>query len=310
MTSPHAFLVLLGGLLGVTVVSAQNPPERSIFGAMPAEMRAGYRAGAIRLWDGPAPGALGEAPADVPLLYPVRPAGEAGGARRPATIVLAGGGYRYHSAAEAFPIAERFRDMGMAAFVLQYRLAPAYDPMVAALADIQRAVRLLRARASELGVDAERIAVVGFSAGGHLAAHLSVRGDDGQAEAADPIERQSCRVRTVILFYPAIFVPGPSEPRPERSLALAIEQPGLHRSVDAKTPPTFMITGYDDVQVPYENCLAHAARLHEAGVRFELHLLGAGGHGAPVREARRAEWTPLVRHWLADVGVLEPGGKE
>lgn len=302
--------VLLGCLFGVTAVSAQNPPERTIFGAMAAEARAGYQAGAIRLWDGTAPGARGEAPADVPVLYPVLPAGAANGPARPVLIVLAGGSYRFHSAAEAFPIAEQFRDAGLATFVLRYRLLPDYDPMVAALADVQRAVRLLRARAAELGLDPERIAVLGFSAGGHLAAHLSVRGDDGQPEAADPVERQSCRVRTVILFYPGILAPGLPNPRPERALGWVLRQPGLHRSVDAKTPPTFMITGYDDGQVPYDNCLVHAARLHEAGVRFELHVLGAGGHGGQVREARRAEWTPLAMHWLADVGVLVPGGKE
>ncbi|MFT3830132.1 MAG: alpha/beta hydrolase [Opitutaceae bacterium] len=310
MNSPRLLLVLLGCSVSVAAISAQNLLERSIFGAMAATERADHEAAALRLWEGPAPAALGEAPADVPLLYPLRPAAGARETRRPALIVLAGGSYRFHSAAEAFPIAEQFREAGMAAFVLRYRLAPAYDPMVVALADVQRAVRVLRARAGEMGVDPERIAVLGFSAGGHLAAHLSVRGDDGQAEAADPIERASCRVRTVVLFYPGILAPGLPNPRAERALGWAIAQPGLHRLVDARTPPTFMITGYDDAQVPYDNCLVHAARLHEAGVRFELHLLGAGGHGGQVREARRAEWTPLVMHWLADVGVLAPDGKE
>jgi acetyl esterase/lipase len=277
---------------------------------MASEARAAYEAGAIRLWTGAASGARGEAPTDIPLLYPVLPASPSSGTPRAAMIVLAGGSYRFHSAAEAFPIAEQFRDAGMAAFVLRYRLLPDYDPMAAALADVQRAVRLLRARSAELGVDPERIAVIGFSAGGHLAAHLSVRGDDGHAEADDPVERESCRVRTAILFYPGIVAPDTPRQRPERALGWLIERPGLHRSVDARTAPTFMITGYDDAQVPYDNCLVHAARLHEAGVRFELHVLGAGGHGGQVREARRAEWTPLVLHWLADVGVLAPGGKE
>ncbi len=293
-------LALLGGGLSAQTAAV---PERSIFGRLAPEARAAYEVGAIRLWAGDAPGARGTAAKDIPLLYPVGRAD--GGARpaRPAMIVLAGGSYQFHSAAEAFPIAEQSRDAGMAAFVLQYRLLPDYDPMVAALADVQRAVRVLRARAAELGIDPERIAVLGFSAGAHLAAHLSVRGDDGKADAQDPVERQSCRMRTEILFYPPIVAREVPRQRPERALGWLIAQPGLHRLVDARTAPTFMITGYDDDQVPYDNCLVHAARLHEAGVRFELHLLGAGGHGGQVREARRAEWTPLVLHWLADVGM-------
>jgi acetyl esterase/lipase len=221
----------------------------------------------------------------------------------PVLLVLAGGAYRYHAAAEGFPIAEAFRDAGFAAFVLQYRLLPDFNPEVDALADAQRAVRLLRARAGELEVDPDRIAAIGFSAGGHLAANLSLHGDDGSAQAADPVERQSSRVQAVLLIYPGILSLRYARPPAPRSAGALLEGEGLHRQVGPSTPPTFLAVGYDDSRTPYEGCLAYAARLHEAGVRFELHVFGHGDHGAPVRDGRRPEWTGMALDWLQAVSA-------
>lgn len=217
-------------------------------------------------------------------------------------LVLPGGGYTYHSASEAFPIAERFRADGFAAFVLQYRLRP-YDPAVSLL-DALRAVRVLRSRSAELNLDPQRIAVIGFSAGGHLAANLSTHGDDGQPEAADPVERPGSRVQAAILFYPAILHAPADQLAPGTTdLPSLLQLEGVQQFVDARTPPTFMIVGYDDTRAPYAHCLAYAARLHRAGVRFELHVLGGGDHGRSVRDGRRAEWEPMLRHWLTTVAV-------
>ncbi len=273
-----------------------DPAGRTIFDGIPAAARAGYEADAMLLRNSPSSTSVAPASSDAPRLFPVRPAKD--GRADAAVLVLPGGAYRYHSAPEAFPIAEVFREAGLAAFVLQYRLLPDHDPEVDALADAQRAVRLLRARAGELEIDPSRIAVLGFSAGGHLAANLSLHGDDGAPQAPDPVERQSSRVQTALLIYPGILSLGYRRPPSARSFGALLQEEGLHRLVGAGTPPTFLAVGYDDSRTPYEGCLAYAARLHEAGVRFELHVFGHGDHGAAVRDGRRAEWTALALDWL------------
>jgi acetyl esterase/lipase len=265
--------------------------------------RASYEATGMRLWVGTAPKATGDAAEDVPMLYrmPPRKAGSPVGA----VIVFPGGAYEYLSAREAFPIAEYFRSAGLAAFVLKYRLLP-YSHAVSLL-DAQRAVRLVRARAEEFGVDPSRIAVIGFSAGGHLAANLSTHGDDGQLLTPDPVDRQSCRLRTALLVYPHLVTdPIPRDGAADRSLVHILYLNGLHQAVDAQTPPTFMVVGYNDESTPYEHCLAYTAKLHEAGVRFELHVLGTGSHGFGMgeRDPRLQVWPQLALNWLTTCEFL------
>lgn len=285
--------------------SAQTPAQpRSMFENMTAEVRATYESAGFRLWAGRAPGARGDAAADIPMLYPVLP--PKGPAPAGVVLVLPGGGYNYLSSWEAFPIAEHFRAAGLAAFVLQYRLRP-YDPS-AALLDAQRAVRLLRARAADFGLDPWKISAIGFSAGGHLAANLSTHADDGRTDAADPVERQSCRLQSALLVYPSIVFDSLPRGTKVRPLPEVLKLDGLHRAVDAKTPPTFLVVGANDDRTPYENCLAYAAKLHESGVRFELHVLGTGGHGFSmrVRDPRLQVWPQLAVNWLTTCGVLPP----
>jgi acetyl esterase/lipase len=276
---------------------------RSIFEHLAPDVRTGYEAAGFRLWDGRAPGAMGDAATDIPELYPVIPATHTGPV--PAIIVLPGGGYNYLSNYEAFPIAEHFRSLGLAAFVLKYRIKP-YERSVSLL-DVQRAVRLLRARSAELGLDPARIAVIGFSAGGHLAANLSTHGDDGDPQAADPVDRQSCRPQTALLIYPGILAQKPDRTTADgRNLAKIIELPGLQHSVDAKTPPTFMVVAYGDQKAWRENDLAYAAGLEEAGVRFEMHILGQGDHGFSMRvkDPRMQIWQQMATNWLTTCGFL------
>jgi acetyl esterase/lipase len=282
----------------------QAPAQpRSMFENMTTEARAAYEAATIRLWEGRAPDAKGEAAEDTPLLYPVLP--PKGTAPVGAVVVMPGGGYNYHAAHEAFPIAEHFRAAGLAAFVLKYRLRP-YGTSVALL-DAQRAVRLLRAHASEFGVDPAKIAAIGFSAGGHLAANLSTHADDGKPDAADPVDLQSCRLQSVMLVYPSlVFSRIKRDTASNRAFPGILSLNGLHRAVDATTPPTFMVVGYNDDRAPYENCLAYTVKLHEAGVRFELHILGTGGHGFAmrVRDPRLQVWPQLALNWLTTCAFL------
>ncbi len=110
-------------------------------------------------------------------------------------------------------------------------------------------------------------------------------------------------MQTVVLLYPALLPPDLPYPRPDRSMATLLATNGLHRLVDARTPPTFMVVGFDDNRAPYDNCLTYATALHEKGVRFELHILGRGAHGASVRDERSAAWTPLALDWLQARGI-------
>ncbi len=299
-----AAFVLTAGCLPVRA-SAQAPIDprgRTIFDEVPAEKRTRYEAAAIPLWSK----AATANPEDPAVLFPVLP--PKGETPRAAILVVPGGAYRFHSAPEAFPIAEHYREAGIAAFVLKYRLQGPRDPAALPLADAQRAVRVIRSRATELGVDPGRVAAIGFSAGAHVIANLSVHGDDGRPDAEDPVERQGCRLQTAVLMYPWIVDAQVRAPGADRSFAALARVEGLPRLVDARTPPTFLLVGYDDTRTPYEHTLAYVARLHEAGVRFELHVLGRGEHGASVREERLAIWTALVHDWLQARGIAPPAG--
>lgn len=301
---PHVLGLL--ALSGALSASAQTKPAavRSIFDNMPADQRAIYEPKGMKLWDQGAPGAKGDSMLDTPELFPVLPA--PGAHKLPAIVVFPGGGYTYLSSWEGFPIAEHFRDLGLAAFVLRYRLAPAYT-RDDSLRDAQRAVRLLRAHAAELGIDPDRIAAIGFSAGGHLAANLATHGDDGNPQAADPVDRQSCRIQTGLLIYPGILNQKPvRNTEDDRDIAKFIQLPGLQHSVDAKTAPCFMVVGYQDRKALREHDLAFAAALEKANVRFELHVFGFGDHGFSmrVRDPRLQIWQQLAANWLTTFNFL------
>jgi len=298
-------VALAGALFVVTgTASAQAPAApRTMFENMTAEVRAGHESAGFRLWPDRAPQARGDDAADIPMLYPVLP--PKGTAPTGVVLVFPGGGYNYLSSWEAFPIAEHFRAAGLATFVLQYRLKP-YDPAVALL-DARRAVRLLRTRAAEFGLDPQKIAAIGFSAGGHLAANLSTHADDGHPDDPDPVERQSSRLQSAMLIYPSVlYARIDRKDAAGRDLSAILKLNGLHRDVDAKTPPTFLLVGGNDDRTPYEHCLAYTAKLHEAGVRFELHVLGTGGHGFSlrVRDPRLQVWPQLALNWLTTCDFL------
>ena len=293
-------------LAAAVLLMAAASQSAEFFGSMSAARRASYEAAALRIWEGRAPMATGDTAADCPLLYPVLP--PKGAKPVGAVIVFPGGGYNSHAAHEAFPIAEYFRKQGLAAFVLKYRLNP-YSRDVS-LQDARRAVRLLRACSAKFGIDPDKIAVIGFSAGGHLAANLSTHADDGFKGAVDPVDRQSCRPRTALLVYPGIvYAPIRRDTLADRSLAGLFARDGLHRAVNAATPPTFLIVGYDDDRALYEHCFAYAGKLHEAGVRFELHIHGYGGHGFGMRgtDPRLRAWPQLAVNWLETCGFSSAG---
>ena len=263
---------------------------------------------AITLWPGGAPGAVGNAPADVPVLYPVLPDVER--ATGAAMIVCPGGGWRFHAPWEAFPFAEWFREQGIAAFVLQYRLLPYVMP--ACLEDGKRAVRVVRSRVEEYGLDPQRVGVIGFSAGGYVAAAVSTMHDPGDPKAGDPIEQTSSRPDASVLFYPVthvarsrflgLLVANDPEPPPGR-----VEQYSPSMRVAQDTPPAYLYGLLTDQILPPDHILDYAAACHRHGVPFEVHLYGYGAHGAGVASADpRLNWQDSLTHWLGERGFLAP----
>src|SRR6266852_2127085 len=155
----------------------------------------------IVLWPAGAPGAVGQEPADIPTLTPYPALKEK--ATGAAFIVCPGGGYGHLAEHEGRPVAEWLNTLGITAFVLKYRLGPRYHHP-APLQDAGRAIRTVRARASEWNIDPKRIGILGFSAGGHVASTIGTHFDSGKPDASDPIERVSSRPDLMILIYSVI----------------------------------------------------------------------------------------------------------
>lgn len=213
---------------------------------------------------------------------------------------------------EGNDVARWFNRFGVSAAVLRYRLAPRYhDP--AMLQDVRRAVRHLRANAAALGISPKRIGVMGFSAGGHLAASSGVHFEAGQPEAEDPVDQQSSRPDFLILAYPVISMKDGTTHSGSRNNLLganptaeAIDRMSLETRVTAETPPTFLFHTGEDAAVPAENSLLFYSALRKAGVPGELHLFRAGPHGVGLdRFEDTKAWPDLLKSWMEHSGLLK-----
>ena len=264
------------------------------------------------LWPGGAPGAAGKEPGDIPTLTPYLPAKEK--ATGAAIIVCPGGGYQHLADHEGRPVAEWLNSIGITAFVLKYRLGPRYHHP-APLQDAARAIRTVRARAAEWNVDPERIGILGFSAGGHLAATAGTHFDSGKRDAPDLIERVSSRPNLMVLIYPVITMRqqthggsknnllGP-DPSPDLVALLSNEE-----QVTKETPPAFLVHTMTDTAVPVENSLMFVMALRKAGVPFEFHLYERGPHGfgLGVKDPILATWPARCADWLRVHGFAALG---
>ena len=236
------------------------------------------------------------------VMRPERPNGSA-------MLLIPGGGYRWAVLdKEGFDVARVFAASGTTCFVLRYRL-PADGWAAGAdapLQDAQRAIRLIRSRAAEFGVRPDRIAVLGASAGGHLAGLASARTDAAYApvDAADAV---SLRPDLTVLMYPVATMADPhvhvgsrthllgEGPTPEQIAAYSLEQMNW-----AGAAPVFLLHAMDDASVPVENSLMLLTTLKAAGVKTEAHLFLEGGHGFGIRliQGRPAQvWPELARAW-------------
>ncbi|SRR5579883_96834 len=265
----------------------------------------------IPLWPGAAPGALGTEEPDVPSITAYFPRSVAGPLA--AAIICPGGGYRNLAMNhEGRQVANYLNSLGMAAFVLKYRLGPRYHHPVE-LADVQRAMRLVRSRAADWHIAADRIGIVGFSAGGHLAAMASNLFDAHTFDAKDAIDRENARPDFAVLGYPVISMVEPWTHRGSRDNLLGENAPAtLEKSLSgeqlasARTPPTFIFQTNADTTVPAENSIYYAIALRKAGVPVEMHLFENGPHGVglALNDVSLSEWPKLLSNWLRLHGWL------
>jgi len=267
----------------------------------------------IVLWPGGAPGAAGTAGADVPTLTPFLPLKEK--ATGAAIVVCPGGGYGGLADYEGKPVAEWLNTKGVAGFVLKYRLAPRYRHP-APLQDASRAIRTVRARAQEWGIRPDRIGILGFSAGGHLASTAGTHFDAGKPDAADPVERVSSRPDLMVLIYPVITMRAATHGGSRSNLLGPSPDPALiallsnEEQVTRETPPAFLVHGGDDASVPVENSLMFVAAMRKSGVACELHLYERGPHGFalgggdPVLGPILSSWPGRCADWLKIRGFI------
>lgn len=291
-------------------------------------------AAVIPVWPDQPPGGEGVAIAEEIVERPLSPGGLRDrivkGVRRPTLTVFEpaspngasllmtpGGGYKWVVMdKEGYECAERFAAAGVTVYVASYRLPGdgwAAGPAVA-LQDAQRALRLVRARASAKGLDPRRVGVMGFSAGGHVAGCLSLLWDRPTYKPMDDIDALSARPDSSVLVYPVATMslpfahPGSRErmlgpaPTPQQERSWSLE---ANARPDA--PPTFLLHAADDAAVPVENSLRLEAALRAAGVATELHMFEEGGHGFGLRFAAGkpvAAWPEMVLAWWRRKGFL------
>lgn len=286
-------MALFGGLAGSLAAQGPKPPD-----PMP-------------LWPDGAPGAQGTADEDIPTLTPYRaPAARAVGT---AVIVCPGGGYLHLSMEkEGSDVAKWWNSLGVTAFVLKYRLGPKYHHPIE-LGDAQRAIRTVRAHAADYGVQADRVGIMGFSAGGHLASTAGTHFDAGKPDAADSIERVSSRPDFMVLGYPVISFTEHVHQGSKRALlgdtpdASLVANLSNELQVTAQTPPAFLFHTTNDGTVPVENSILFYMALHKAGVPAEMHIYENGPHGvglAPTDEAL-STWPARLADWMRGRGLLK-----
>jgi acetyl esterase/lipase len=259
------------------------------------------------LWPADAPEVEGADPAEIPHITPYLPGSDSPVA---AMIVCPGGGYQMRADHEGAPIAEWLVSLGMAAFVVDYRVAPNQHPIP--LHDAQQGLRTVRARASEWNVDPNRIGILGFSAGGHLAATVATQWDTGDAASPDPIRQASSRPDLAVLCYPVIsFVRTPHAGSVANLLGRNSTEEQRHAmsadlNVTSETPPTFLWHTADDAAVDVEHSLLFASALRRKDVAFALHVFPSGVHGLGLAadHPEVSAWPGLCEQFLRGRGFL------
>lgn len=232
---------------------------------------------------------------------------------RPAVIICPGGGYEMTSDREAEPVALQFAASGFQVFTLRYSVKPAVFP--AALAELAAAVAMVRDNAEQWYVDADKIVIAGFSAGGHLAASLGVFWNETFLTDLLQTEKERIKPNGLILSYPVITSGAFAHRGSFISLLGSrydelLEFVSLENRVTASTPPTFLWHTWEDDCVPCENSLLLAQALKRSGVSLELHIYPRGGHGLSLAneetscsngygiQAECQNWVSMAARWV------------
>jgi acetyl esterase/lipase len=270
----------------------------------------------IRLWPGPAPQAKGDTCNDIPTLTIFDP--HPGTANGSAVLIFPGGGYAHLAGnLEGRQFADWFTARGFRAFILSYRLSSNGYLLPVPLLDARRAIQTVRARAADYQISPDRIVVIGFSAGGHLAALSGTQSIDGKPNAEDPIDRVSSRPDYLVLGYPWLGAISSDTSHltyckefkvMDQCEALrAAYTPELFVTKD--TPQTFIYHTFDDKTVPVEQSLRFYEALVKAGVESEYHVFAHGAHGSGLGKGDPSldEWPALLENWLRAKGLLSQG---
>jgi acetyl esterase/lipase len=284
----------------------------SVFALTPIKNFASEPAKVIELWSGPAPGDKGdigeEADTTKPTDRPVagKPVIRLGHVSKPtiaiyrpsaakdtgaAVLVCPGGAYQILAMdLEGTEVCDWLNSIGVTGVLLKYRVPKraGLEKHAAALQDAQRALGMVRSRAKEWNVDPKRIGVLGFSAGGHLAAALSNNYENRTYPKVDEADAVSCRPDFAIVIYPGYLVVKDENGKIAPEL-----------NITSNTPPTFLAMAADD-PVRVENALYYAAALHKAKVPIELHIYPTGGHGYGLRPTKElvTTWPQRASEWL------------
>lgn len=226
-----------------------------------------------------------------------------------AVIVCPGGGYTHKAEHEGEPIARWLNTIGINAFVLDYRVAPYMHPYP--MLDVQRAIRYVRYNCKEFNINPNKIGILGFSAGGHLAGMSSVHFDSGKQDG-DEIDKVSSRPDMAILCYPVITTGEYSHlgsfkallgENPSQEL---LEYACIEKQIKENTPPVFLWHTAEDSTVPMKNSLLFAEALREKEIDFELHVFPKGRHGLGLAYEipHVARWTRLCEEWLKEKNFI------
>jgi len=265
----------------------------------------------VLLWPQGAPGKQGDEDVDKAWLWVYPAAREK--ANGTAIVVCPGGGYGALAVDhEGTQIARWLNSIGVSAYVLKYRLGPRYRHP-APMQDVQRALQYVRSNAAANGIAPNRIGVMGFSAGGHLASTAATHVLDADPNAADPVAKVSSRPDFAVLAYPVISMTEPwghagskrnllgENPDPDLAKLMSNEQ-----QVSPQTPPTFLFHTAEDTGVPVENSLAFFAACRKHKVPAELHVYQFGPHGVGLAPGDPAlsTWKERLHDWLRNSGFL------
>ncbi len=261
----------------------------------------------LEIWPNGVPGALGNEAKDRPTLQVMLP-DVTSELPMPAVLMTPGGGYKHHSSAG--PLGQFCRDHGIAVFYLKYRLPTAGYRHPAPWNDAQRAMRIIRANHKKWGLDPQRIGVVGFSSGGHVASTLTTHATAGTAHSDDPIEREHCRPDFAILFCPVISMKSHAHrpsvvrllgPDPDPKL---VDNLSNELQVTEQTPPVYLAHAADDGLVLPENSKMMHEALKKQQIATRLDLYPSGNHGFFGGKDNASQWQANLKAWLVEMKVI------